>query len=56
MRKINPMLKMVLELGPVVGFFIAFGLLKDHSFIVAGRPYSGFIAVTAGFVLPSMSS
>ena len=54
MRTIHPVVKVVLELGPVVGFFIAFGLLKDQSFMVAGRPYSGFIAVTAGFVVLTM--
>ena len=54
MRTIHPVVKVILELGPVVGFFIAFGLLKDQSFVVAGRPYSGFIAVTAGFVVLTM--
>lgn len=50
MRKVNPMVKLVLELGPVVAFFIAFGRVKDQTFTVAGTEYSGFIAVTAGFI------
>jgi intracellular septation protein len=51
MRKINPILKLVLELGPVAAFFIAFGRVKDQNFTVAGTEYSGFIAVTAGFIV-----
>jgi intracellular septation protein len=51
MRKINPILKLVLELGPVAAFFIAFGRVKDQTFTVAGTEYSGFIAVTAGFIV-----
>ncbi|WP_372613239.1 inner membrane-spanning protein YciB [Aquicoccus sp.] len=49
-REINPMLKMALELGPVLAFFVAYLWLKDHVFIIAGTDYSGFILVTAGFV------
>lgn len=50
MRKVNPIVKLVLELGPVVAFFIAFGRVKDQTFTIAGTEYSGFIAVTAGFI------
>jgi intracellular septation protein len=50
MRKVNPIAKLVLELGPVVAFFIAFGRVKDQTFTIAGTEYSGFIAVTAGFI------
>ena len=49
-KKINPMLKLALELGPVVLFFIAYSKLKDQVFTVAGQDYSGFILVTAGFI------
>ena len=49
-RKINPILKLVLELGPVVLFFVMFGRLKDQTFTIAGTPYSGFIVTTAVFV------
>ncbi len=51
MKKINPILKLVLELGPVAAFFIAFGRVKNQTFTVAGTEYSGFIAVTAGFIV-----
>lgn len=49
-KKINPILKLVLELGPVVAFFIAYGRLKDQVFTIAGTDYSGFIVVTAAFI------
>jgi intracellular septation protein len=49
-RKINTGLKLVLELGPVLAFFVAFGRVKDKTFLIAGTEYSGFIVVTAAFV------
>lgn len=49
-RKLNPILKLVLELGPVVLFFVIFGRLKDESFTIGGTSYSGFIVTTAAFV------
>ncbi|HBM62300.1 inner membrane-spanning protein YciB [Salipiger marinus] len=49
-RQINPFLKSALEFGPVLGFFVAYLLLKDESFLIAGRAYEGFIVVTAGFI------
>lgn len=55
-RKINPILKLVLELGPVVLFFVMFGRLKDQTFTIAGTPYSGFIVTTAAFVLLIMAT
>ncbi len=42
--------KPVLELGPVLAFFVAYLLLKDGQYTIAGRQYDGFILVTAGFV------
>jgi intracellular septation protein len=48
--KINPVLKMALELGPVIAFFIAYIRLKDDVFTIGGTEYSGFILVTAGFI------
>lgn len=50
-RKINPFVKLALELGPVIGFFIAFGRMKDQTYTLFGAQYSGFITVTAGFVV-----
>lgn len=49
-KKINPMLKMVLELGPVVLFFIGYAKLKDQTVTILGQDYSGFIAMTAAFI------
>ncbi|GAA6179929.1 inner membrane-spanning protein YciB [Shimia sp. NS0008-38b] len=49
-KKINPMLKMALELGPIVVFFIAYLRIRDQSFDIAGTSYDGFIVATAGFV------
>jgi intracellular septation protein len=50
-RKIDPKLKLGLELGPVLAFFAGFLLLKDRTFQIAGTEYSGFIVMTAAFVL-----
>lgn len=50
-RKVNPFVKLALELGPVIGFFIAFGRMKDNTYTLFGNSYSGFITVTAGFVV-----
>ena len=49
-KKINPIVKLLLELGPIVVFFVAYSKLKDQAFTYGGTEYSGFIAVTAIFV------
>jgi len=49
-EKINPMLKMALEMGPIVLFFIGYMKLKDSSFLIAGTEYQGFIVITAAFI------
>lgn len=49
-RKINPILKLVLEIGPVILFFVLFGRLKGQTFHIGGAEYSGFIVTTAAFV------
>ena len=49
-RDVNPMTKTALELGPVLGFFVAYLWLKDHVFTIGGTEYEGFIVVTAGFI------
>ena len=43
-------LKTVLELGPIAAFFVAYLLLRDRTYMVAGTEYSGFVLITAGFV------
>jgi intracellular septation protein len=42
-RKINPVLKQVLELGPTLIFFLVYMRIKDESFVFGGVTYSGFI-------------
>lgn len=49
-RKINPYVKLALELGPIVLFFAGFRFLKDGTSHILGRDYSGFIVMTAIFV------
>jgi len=49
-KRINPLVKTVLEIGPVLAFFGAYMAVKDQTFTVMEQDYSGFIAVTAGFV------
>jgi len=48
--KINPTLKMVLEMGPIVLFFIGYLKLRESTFHIAGTDYQGFIIVTAAFI------
>lgn len=49
-RKINPIVKLVLELGPILAFFLFYGRIKALSFTFAGTEYSGFIVATAIFI------
>lgn len=49
-KKISPMLKTALELGPILIFFVAYMKLRGQSFTIAGTAYDGFIVVTAVFV------
>ena len=49
-REIGQGTKLTLELGPVLLFFVAYMMLKDRTFAVGGTEYSGFVAVTAGFI------
>ena len=49
-KKINPMVKLLLDLGPLVIFFIAYSKMKDQTFSYGGNEYSGFIVVTLLFV------
>jgi intracellular septation protein len=50
-RKINPVLKQVLELGPTLIFFLVYMRIKDESFVLGGTTYSGFI-VAALILVP----
>jgi intracellular septation protein len=50
-KKINPILKQVLELGPTLVFFLIYMRIKDESFVLGGVTYSGFI-VAALILVP----
>lgn len=50
-RKINPILKQALELGPTILFFLVYMRIKDESYSFAGTEYSGFI-VAALILVP----
>ncbi len=45
-RPVSPLLKQALELGPTILFFLLYLRIKDDSFTIAGRDYSGFIVAT----------
>ncbi|MEL6681822.1 MAG: inner membrane-spanning protein YciB [Pseudomonadota bacterium] len=49
-KKVNPVLKQVLELGPTVVFFLLYLRIKDDSFVIAGTEYTGFIIAALVFV------
>ncbi|MEL6915707.1 MAG: inner membrane-spanning protein YciB [Pseudomonadota bacterium] len=49
-KEINPMVKLVLELGPPVAFFVLYLRIQDEVFSFGGTDYSGFIVATVVFV------
>ncbi|MFV2053429.1 inner membrane-spanning protein YciB [Aliiroseovarius sp. YM-037] len=49
-QKVSPGLKLALEIGPIIAFFVGYFLLKDRTFTIGGNEYSGFILATAAFV------
>lgn len=49
-RDVNPWVKMGLELGPVIAFFIGYSRWKDEVFTIGGTSYDGFVVVTAAFI------
>jgi len=49
-KKINPILKIILELGPIIIFFVGYGKIKDQLFTFGGQEYEGFIVATALFI------
>lgn len=49
-KKINPMVKLALELGPVILFFVGYVKFKDQTIPLFGTDYPGFIAMTALFI------
>lgn len=55
-KTVNPMFKLALELGPIVLFFAGFRFFKDKTFMILGNDYSGFIVMTALFVLLTVAT
>ena len=49
-KPINPVLKQVLELGPTLVFFALYMWMKEESYSLGGREYSGFIMATLVFI------
>ncbi len=49
-KQISPGLKMALELGPVILFFIAYTRIRDEVYDIGGTEYSGFIVATVIFI------
>lgn len=49
-KPISPGLKLALELGPVLVFFVAYLQVREETFTILGRDYTGFIVVTIAFI------
>jgi intracellular septation protein len=49
-KKINPGLKIVIELAPIVAFFVAYSRMKGEHFLIGGTSYNAFILITAAFI------
>ncbi len=49
-KPINPLLKLVLELGPPLLFFVAYLMMRDQTYRIGGKEYNGFIVAAAVFV------
>ncbi len=49
-KKINTWLKLGLELGPIILFFVGYTRIKDREFDLFGTTYEGFIVATAIFI------
>lgn len=49
-KPVSAGLKMALELGPVLAFFVAYIWLRDRTFMIGGTEYEAFILITAAFV------
>ena len=49
-KEISPVMKQVLELGPPLLFFVAYLYMRDETYLIGGREYSGFIVAATAFV------
>lgn len=49
-RELNPILKLLLDLGPVVVYFGAYQYFQDRPVILGGREYGAVVLATASFM------
>ncbi|WP_434286426.1 inner membrane-spanning protein YciB [Celeribacter sp. SCSIO 80788] len=49
-KQMKPWIKPALEMGPILAFFAGYIALRDHTFMIGGAEYSGFIVMTAVFI------
>ena len=49
-KKINGVVKQVLELGPTIAFFLLYLRIRDDSYSIGGTEYSGFIIAALVFI------
>jgi intracellular septation protein len=49
-KPVSPALKMGLELGPILAFFVGYMWLRDETYLIGGQEYGGFIVITAVFI------
>ncbi|MEM8591857.1 MAG: septation protein IspZ [Pseudomonadota bacterium] len=49
-KPVNWQLRSALELGPIIGFLVAYLIYRNETFAITGTEYSGFVAVTALFI------
>ncbi|TNE70063.1 MAG: septation protein IspZ [Rhodobacteraceae bacterium] len=49
-KQMKPWIKPALEMGPIIAFFAGYIALRDHTFLIGGADYSGFVVMTAVFI------
>ncbi len=49
-KDINPVAKLLLELGPPILFFVLYLRIRDETYLWGGLEYSGFIVATIAFI------
>ena len=49
-KHVSPVVKIALEFGPVLLFFLGYISTRGQSYTIGGQDYSAFILLTAGFI------
>ena len=49
-KKVSAGVKMALDMGPIIAFFVGYLMLRDKMFTIGETEYSGFILITAIFI------